>query len=264
MEAIIQNTKEFNTLLSFIGNFDDHVKFQCYEDKIYVQCLAHAHTCILKAEIMSMFFEKYACTLPKDEQGEPQPIVMGIHMKVLNSILKKVKKDEKICMASKDGSQLTLSITDNDSTHLTSYAIKLMDLDSEELQIPKIEDNFRCSLTPSMLKTWNSLILDITKSDIDFKPNKSDNDILTLTSTGECQTVTRQEKVNFDVYDKPLPFTLNQRSVSLVCSMAVFNTEVVMGYQSNMPIGFSMNLEGVQIECFFAPAISDDEEMDQD
>ena len=262
MEAIIQNTKQFNTLLSFIGNFDDHVKFQCYEDKIYVQCLAHAHTCILKAEIMSMFFEKYACTMLKDEQGDPQPIVMGINMKILNSILKKVKKDEKICMSSKSGSELTLSITDNDSTHLTSYTIKLMDLDSEELQIPDIEDHFCCRLTPSILKTWNNLILDITKSDVDFKPMKSENDILTLCSTGECQTVTRQEKLTFDIFENPQPFTLNQRSVSLVCSMAVFNSEVVMAYQSNMPIGFSMNLEGVQIECFFAPAISD--VMDED
>lgn len=264
MEAIIQNTKDFNTLLGFIGNFDDHVKFQCFEEKIYVQCLAHAHTCILKAEIMKMFFESYNCTLQKDDEGTPQPILMGIHMKVLIPILKKVKKDEKICMSSKDGTELTLSVTDNESSHLTSYTIKLMDLDSQELQIPDIEDHFCCRLTPSILKTWNSLILDITKSEVDFKPVRGENDILTLKSTGESQTVTRQEKVTFDIYENPQPFTLNQRSVGLICSMSMFNSEVTMSYQSNMPIGFSMNLEGVQIECFFAPAIGDIEEMDQD
>ena len=196
----------------------------------------------------------------EDDDGV-KPIVMGIHMKVLNAILKKVKKNEKICMSSKNGSELTLSITDNESSHMTSYNIKLMDLESETLNIPDLENDFVCQLSPGMLKTWNSLIVDITKSEVDFTP--MDNDVLVLKSNGDCQTVVRQEKIKFDVFKNPKRFTLNQQSIKLICSMSVFDSEIAMSYKSNMPIQFSTNLEGVQLECFFAPALSDDD-MDED
>lgn len=245
MNCVIENIKDFNSLLSLLVNFDENVKFQCNENGLMTQCLANANTCILKLSINKEYFNEYTC-----EKAH----TIGINVKLLNNILKKTSKEDTLCLTTKQD-VLTMSIK-NDS-NLTTYDVKLIDLEQDWLDIPELNYNFSCTISQVVLKTWKNII-DLAGDSMEFEPQE--NDILKLTADNDGHKMQRLEKLSFNIFASPKPFRLSTKCIQLVCSMIQFNHDICMCYENETPIQFLLNMENLKIESYFAPMMDMEED----
>lgn len=255
MQANIKNIKEFYTFTSMLEKFEDNVKFNCTSEGIYISCLAHGNTCIVKAELEKLYFDNYVC---------PEPMAIGIRINVLNSILKKMKNDEVVEFKS-NGEVIIFYFGNSMSTTL-----KLLDMEEEDMQPPEVQYNFSATLNPFVIKQWQSTILDITKSDVQFVfQGSSDGDMdtdeqdkMTMKSEGDV-TVEKIETMKFNICNSPEPIKLSNKSMTIISSLSQFNRDILMCFQNACPIEFNFNLnEHAIIKCWFAPMMTDDEMQD--
>lgn len=253
MNATIKDTKEFYSFISLLQCFEDNVRFDCGPEGIKIMCLANANTCIIKCMLTNNFFEDYVCE---------KPLLLGLNVKVLGTILKKAKKEDSLSLK---GTEEILTLSLMDGSNMTSYDLKLIDIEIDALEIPEVDYNFSCMLTPSVLKIWQTMVLDITKGDFAFQAVQDENDTLIIESEGDMQKVKRLEKLNFNICKEPMKFSLAQKSMVIITGLHQFNKELCMCFQNNMPIEVSFDLnDECSIECWFAPQISDDDDVDMD
>ncbi len=245
MNCVIENIKEFNSLLALLVHFEENVKFQCDENGFTSQCLANANTCILKLDIQKDYFAEYKCE---------NKIALALNVKLLHNILKKCTKEDKLSMASKDN---ILSVTISNESNMTTYDIHLVNFDQDWLQIPQLTYNLSCTISPIVLKTWKNII-ELCGESMEFKPMK--DNILKLTADNSGHKMQRLEKINFDVFDEPHAFRLGSKSIQMICSMLQFNKDLIMAYQNDSPIQFSFKMEHVKIESYFAPMMDVEED----
>lgn len=250
MECVTSNVKEFNSILNLLVIFNENVKFQCTKDGIMTQCLANASTCIVKITIDPLYFAEYKCE--KDH-------VIGVNIKLLHTILKKCTKEDSLCLKTKEN---VLLMTISNDSNVTTYEIKLIDLEQDLLEIPQLEYNFSCLITPAVLKTWKDM-MEITGESIGFKPKNpvvGESNVLEITSHNENHSMKRLEKMNFNIFQEPTSFKLSNKSMSMICSMLMFKTDLYMSYQNNTPIEFSFELKHIKIESWFAPMMDMEED----
>lgn len=256
MQATITDIKEFYTFTSLLESFDENVKFQCLPVGIMIQSMGNGHTCIIKTNLNKDYFDNYECADKVD---------IGMNMSTLNSILKKAKKGEQVSFSS-DGEKIHFQFAFG-----LSFDMKLIDLDQEELDIPELEYNFSSMLNPQILKDWSSQIVDMTKGSVTFSfqyggSNANDmeveEDTMTLVSEGESFTVKKDENLSFNIKSDPASMSLGYKSMKIITSLASFNKDICMCFQNNMPIEFSFDLNNhASIECYFAPQMSEEEDL---
>ena len=247
MNCVIENIKHFNSLLGLLVNFDENVKFQCNKDGLTTQCLANANTSILKVTIDKAYFSEYTC-----EKNH----MIGINVKLLNSILKKTSKHDKLALKTKED-VLSLSISNDFDSNLTTYDVKLVEFEQDLLDIPDLDYHFSCVISSAKLKSWKNLF-DITGDNIEFAPQEEN--VLRITADTGGHTMQRLEKLNFNIFENPKPFRLSGQSMLIVCSMTQFDQDICMCYQNDTPIEFSIEMDNLKIESWFAPMM----EMDED
>jgi len=248
MQCAISDIKEFNSIIGLLLNFNENVKFQCTEQGIMSQCLANAATCIVKISIDPKYFVSYTCE--KDH-------VIGINIKLLHTILKKCSKEDSLSLQTKDN---ILVMTISNESNMTTYEIKMIDLEQDLLDIPELDYNFSAIVNPTVLKTWKDMV-DITGESIGFEPKiVEEQSIMEITSENDTNNMKRLEKMTFNIFEEPQAFKLSHKSMTMICSMMIFKKELSMSYQNNTPIEFSFDLDNVKIESWFAPMMDLEED----
>ena len=244
MECKTSNIKEFNSILHLMNNYNENVKFECTKDGIMSQCLADAGTCIVQITIDPLYFTEYNCE--RDH-------VICLNIKILHTILKKCSKEDSLSLKTKDN---ILVMTIFNDSNVTTYEIKMIDLDQDLLEIPELEYNLSCMIHATVLKTWKDMI-EITGESINFQPKEN---VLEITSQSDNHTMKRLEKMEFITYNEPGSFKLSHKSMSMICSMLMFKKDICLSYQNNTPIQLSFDLDNIKIESWFAPMVDMEED----
>lgn len=223
------------------------------------QAMDSSHVSLVTLKMVAAeLFVDYHCT---------EPHVIGVALKNLLMLLKLADKKTKVGFSQKKPDDDTLTVTlksENGATDLL-FDLKLMDIDSEELQIPDDMSGWRVHLSytdiAGMVKNMSefgdviSLCLNIEVPDVILYQIKGD----TGTVTGKLQTKSRQW-VGSAVPDNSVTMKLSMRYMKnyMSCRGVSDNVELLMG--NDIPICISYKLGAQSVVSFYvSPKIHDDE-----
>jgi proliferating cell nuclear antigen PCNA len=254
MKVVISNPKEFYKLVSLINNFASEFHLTCTKESVDIFCVSSCNTSIFKVELPGKYFSVYECD--KD-------YVFGIHVKVFCQILKTASATDCVTLSS-HGSCDSLLVTIDRLNQETEYVMKLIDIQSDPLEIPVNELHFDMELPSKMLKKWKSSVFDFTQNNVNFKPNK---DVLVIESECDAGSVKIDEQLNQDdvvvrSFDAPINIQLSHKSVNTATTICDLSPVVYFRWTNQMPINFYTEIgKGGKVWMWFAPLIDDDEEM---
>jgi len=136
-EARFSNTNLLKRILDAVKELVQDVNLLCTEDGIELQAMDMAHVALVNFTILSEACTLYNCS---------EPITLGINVATFVKIVKCSETTDSVLLSHTPGSD-TLGITfeSANGSRKAEYGMKLMDIDSERVEIPEV--TYACSVT---------------------------------------------------------------------------------------------------------------------
>lgn len=135
-EARFSSATLLKRILDAIKDLVQDVNLLCTEDGIELQAMDAAHVALVNFTILADACTLYSCS---------KPITMGINVTNLAKIIKCSEPTDSVLLKHSPGSD-TLEITfeSSNGSRKAEYGMKLMDIDSEHMEIPDVA--YECSV----------------------------------------------------------------------------------------------------------------------
>lgn len=257
MKCTIPSAKTFYKLLNFIAQFETDVKITCQPAGMGIFSMSSCHSVFIDAKIDPSYYTEYEC----EEYEE-----IGLNLTVIIAALKNGGiKDELILQTKKDTIEMDIISEDE----VTNYIIKQMNIESEIMEIPQIEENVCINVVPMFFKKWKSKVIDFTKSEVTFTPKKNHLEIKSVDSifngTVKVTQVVPSVGINYDKFNGALPVTIGNKILSKAFNIGDVTNEVQIGWKNDMPLRFGAKLTNYSsMNVYIAPKLEMDEGMDED
>ncbi|KAJ4473735.1 proliferating cell nuclear antigen, N-terminal domain-containing protein [Lentinula aciculospora] len=139
LEAKLAEASVLKKLLDAIKELVTDANFECSEEGITLQAMDNSHVALVAVKLVQNGFKKYRCD---------RPMPLGVNVGSLTKVLK-CAKDDDICTlrAADEADVLNLVYEAKNSDRISSYDLKLMDIDAETLGIPKTSYEARIVLS---------------------------------------------------------------------------------------------------------------------
>jgi proliferating cell nuclear antigen len=135
-EARFASATLLKRILDAIKDLVQDVNLLCTEDGIELQSMDAAHVALINFTILAEACSLYTC----DEQ-----VTLGINVVNLTKIIKCAEPEDSVVLAlSEDESALHITFESRSGSRKHEFAMNLMNIDSQHLQIPEIE--YTCSI----------------------------------------------------------------------------------------------------------------------
>ena len=179
-EARFANATLLKRILDAIKELVVDVNLLCTEEGIELQAMDAAHVALVNFTILADACTLYACT---------EPITLGINVVTFAKIVKCSEATDSVLLThTKDGDTLGITFESANGSRKAEYGMKLMDIDSEHLEIP--ETTYACSVSlPSsefsrLMKDMANFGTTVTlhvKEDVFLVETKGDMGLATVT-----------------------------------------------------------------------------------
>ncbi|KAF9078110.1 proliferating cell nuclear antigen, N-terminal domain-containing protein [Rhodocollybia butyracea] len=141
LEAKLAEASVLKKLLDAIKELVTDANFECSEEGITLQAMDNSHVALVAVKLVQNGFKKYRCD---------RPMPLGVNVGSLTKVLKCAKDDDMCTLRAADEADvLNLVYEAKNSDRISSYDLKLMDIDSETLGIPKTSYEARVVLSSS-------------------------------------------------------------------------------------------------------------------
>ncbi|KAJ4492671.1 proliferating cell nuclear antigen, N-terminal domain-containing protein [Lentinula edodes] len=139
LEAKLAEASVLKKLLDAIKELVTDANFECSEEGITLQAMDNSHVALVAVKLVQNGFKKYRCD---------RPMPLGVNVGSLTKVLK-CAKDDDVCTlrAADEADVLNLVYEAKNSDRISSYDLKLMDIDAETLGIPKTSYEARIVLS---------------------------------------------------------------------------------------------------------------------
>ncbi|KIK61540.1 hypothetical protein GYMLUDRAFT_73051 [Collybiopsis luxurians FD-317 M1] len=139
LEARLAEASVLKKLLDAIKELVTDANFECSEEGITLQAMDNSHVALVAVKLVQNGFKKYRCD---------RPMPLGVNVGSLTKVLKCAKDDDMCTLnAADEADVLNLVYEAKSSDRISSYDLKLMDIDSETLGIPKTSYEARVVLS---------------------------------------------------------------------------------------------------------------------
>lgn len=245
----------FSQLFQHVKLFTDHININFGEEGVFIQTMDSSHISIFELNLPKSWFDEY-------ELNESTTI--GIHSSILYKILHSRDKDHQLNlnMPSSGHDKLNLDFTStNPKVFNRNYEISLMDIESDQLQIPEIEYDAEFSL-PSY--NFAQLIDDFKMFGNTLEVKCSEENI-SLNATSQ-----ETGKMHVDIpIDDILSYAINEdqtlkQSFSIdhlqnICSYHKISKEMEINLKAENPIkiNYPLDEDNAYIRFYLAPKIDD-------
>lgn len=258
MEIIISNPAKAELFASIFQNmkiFTDHISIVCKTTGFFFQAMDNARVCIIELEIPSAWFDTYSVAVD---------VVIGINSNILFKILNAREKTQNIRVVYNNDNSDTLFIdfTSEDKRIFDKqFEMPLIEIETENLQIPAIEHNVEFSVPSSV---FSGLINQLKTFGDTLHMNCSEEKIVLSSNSVECG------KMHVDMnIDDLSSFSINegeeiQMSFSLsylhnICCFSKISKELEIKISDNYPLSIIYDLQNEAVMKFYlAPKINDD------
>ena len=260
MQATILNTNEFKKLLDIVGSFDPMFNMKCSENGIRFSCMDTSKTSVVTATLPTDYFKSYAYS------ADTGQIELGIKSDVVKSLFKSAGKKDLLHL-NKDVKSDVLSLQFDGADSQTKWDMKLMDIITDELQIPDLESNIKCLLNASLISNWQKRYTNTTGNALEFTPFP---DKLVLTSAGDVGKVTTTlcpgDNFTISKYKSPKSVSLSPHAIGLASKINDLSDTCEIFWTNGAPVGVQCQFGNNGSICmFYAPVMGDsddDAEMD--
>ena len=164
----------FTSLFQHIKIFTEQINITFEKDRLYVQSMDSAHVVIFEINLDKSWFTEYNFSSSNEE------IIIGINALILAKVLQTRDKGQNISLSLDvdTDDKLNVVFTGNEKEFDKHFQLSLIDIESEQLQIPEFNHNIGLSMPSGK---FSSIIqqLQIFGDTMEFK---CANDIVTASS----------------------------------------------------------------------------------
>ncbi|KAF7795315.1 hypothetical protein EIP86_006470 [Pleurotus ostreatoroseus] len=158
LEAKLSEAATLKRLLDAIKELVADANFECNEEGIELQAMDNSHVALVAVKLMADGFRRYRCD---------RPMPLGVNLNSLTKVLKCAKDDDQVILRANDDADV-LNLTYEarstclilsfgratalivarrvDTDRIAEYALKLMDIDSDQLGIPDTDYDARVTM----------------------------------------------------------------------------------------------------------------------
>lgn len=135
-EVRFSNAILLKRILDAVKDLVDDVNWLCTEDGIELQSMDSSHVALVSVTILPDACSLYTCT---------DAIRLGMNVSILAKIIRCAENDDAVLLRqSKDEASLEIEFESRNGSRRHEFAMNLMDLDTQHLQIPDLE--YTCSV----------------------------------------------------------------------------------------------------------------------
>ena len=160
MKCTWKSTAETLKIFKSIQHTNTMVNISFSDNGLYIMSMDTSKTSLVRLILVPEFFESYECS---------SPLVFGIYTETLMNVLQNAKHTVMTWKATND-LILTLEFTDKDFK--TEFALRTIQIDDEQLDIPEMEDDVAFNVQSPVVKDWIDKVL-MTKGDVSFDITKT-------------------------------------------------------------------------------------------
>ncbi|CEM08400.1 unnamed protein product [Vitrella brassicaformis CCMP3155] len=135
-EAVLSNGSTLKKIFEGIKDLCTDVNFDVSSEGIKLQAMDSSHVSLVSLELHTDVFEQFRC--------DRDSMTLGLNMKSVTQIFKICGNDDSVTMRAEDEGE-TLEFTfEKGEDRVSTFELKLMDIDSEHLGIPDTE--YQCNV----------------------------------------------------------------------------------------------------------------------
>lgn len=127
---------------------------------LHIMSMDQSKTSLVKLELEACEFTSYQCD---------HSMTLGLYSEVLLNIVQKAKKNTLVWAAQND-TELTISFIDNEQK--TQFKIRAIDIETDELAIPELQDDVALHVPKEVVQDWFDKMM-MSKNDVQFQVNNT-------------------------------------------------------------------------------------------
>ncbi|CAO3667595.1 unnamed protein product [Rhizopus stolonifer] len=258
LEARLQQAKLLKSILEAVRELVTNCNLDCNDSGIALQAMDNSHVALVALMLRSDGFDPYQCD---------RNLPLGINLTNLSKILKCARNDDILTLKADDGGDVVNFVFESkDSDKVSSYDLKLLDIDSEHLGIP--DTTYDANIQMPSVK-FQEIVRDLSTL----------SDSITITCTkegikfsadGEIARGSVTVKASSSVDDEDESTTIElQQSVAM--SFAVkylvnftkatpLSSRVSLNMSADVPLLIDYKLDNIgYVRYYLAPKIEDEE-----
>lgn len=246
-------------LKKIVEAIKDSVKkcnFNCSEHGITVQAVDDSRVLLVSLLVSVSSFEEYRCD---------REVTLGVDLESFSKIIKTANNDDMLTLMADDSpDQLVTVLEDPTKDRISEYSLKLIDFDSEFLQIEDMEYDAVVNM-PSVdfaklvrdLKTISeSLRLVVTKDSIKFT-SEGENGSGSVVVKGSSENGDSSVSIHLD---DPVDLTFGLKYLNDIIKAASLSSTITIKLADKTPALFEFKLDvGGYLRFYLAPKFDEDE-----
>lgn len=182
LRASMNQCGALKKVFSTIKDLIDEANLNWNDDGVSFQAMDSSHIALVSVFLQGSGFDEYLCE---------KKTTLGLSFKSMDLILSTLKNEEKLVLSSsKDSDELCFDCRDKKGGFSTKFKMKLLDIDSEYLQIEDCKHDVEINMKSSDLRDLCKRFERMAGTDVEIK--SLDNGSIQLTCNGD---VTSSETV---------------------------------------------------------------------
>lgn len=259
-ECSLQQGEVLKKIITAIGDLVENANFDCAETGISLQAMDSSHVSLVNLLLRAEGFEKFRA----DRQ-----VSLGINLANMNKILKcSGSKDSVSLRAEDDGDSVTFIFESPEEDRISTFDLKLMDIDSEHLGIPETE--YKCvvkmgsgefqRICRDLQTIGDTVEIAATKEGVKFSVN---GDIGQGNMTLRNSTDAAADKDDSDAVvielEEPVTQTFALRYLNFFTKGTALSKSVTLSMSPEVPLVVEYKMEDLgHVRYFLAPKIEDE------
>ena len=136
LEATLTETNVFKKVIDCVKEIIEEANFDCSTKGISLEALDTSHVSLVNLNLKADGFENFRCD---------RPMTLGLNLTNMQKVLKIADGKDSLSLAAKDDADsIKFDFKSSDDERHSSFSLKLSEITSDQLGIPKVFSLFFC------------------------------------------------------------------------------------------------------------------------
>ncbi|KAF6001069.1 hypothetical protein F1559_002333 [Cyanidiococcus yangmingshanensis] len=245
-------------ILESVKDLVQDANFECTESGITLQAMDNAHVSLVTLLLRGEGFDLYRVDKPES---------LGINLNSMSKIMRCAANNDTVTLDKLEGADTVRFLFESpNADRMSEFHLKLMDIDSETLEIPESMYHAEIELPSAELRRivsdlstmGDSVRISVSKEGVRFtvRGDEGSGSVILRQSTG----VDKPEEAIHIVMNEPVEQSFALKYLNLFCKAAPLSARVQIKLSKDAPllVNFSMNNIGY-LSYYLAPKIGDED-----
>jgi len=255
-EAHLQKAGLLKKVLESIKDLVTDANFDCSSEGISLQAMDSAHVSLVSMMMEADNFESFRCD---------KRIQLGVKIESMSKILKCAGNDDLMKMTAEDGTDV-VNFTFEGKSKTSDFELKLLQIESEVLQIPKTDYSVEISMPSSEFQRickdltvmGDTVVISATKEGVKFSASGDIGKGNILIKSSESVDSEEGEKTTIKM-DEPVELTFALRYLNFFTKATGLSDKVKLCLAKDVPLVVEYSIQDLgYVRYFLAPKIEDD------